>query len=136
VVLGTIEDMQTSNTKRPWTIRGGLALGALAVLGACGGGTAEEVASSVVVTIVADGGVGTYDPADVRVATGGTVEWVNESGYVHNVVFGDDDGIEPSPLFTDDERWSTTFPEAGSYSYICTLHPTMTGSVEVVDVDR
>ncbi len=111
--------------------------GAAALIAAAGGlsGCAnnEPVAANPAVLeieIMRDGGVGHYHPPVGAVAVGGTVIWTNRSGVVHNVVF-DDDRVPDSPLFEDGERFEAVFETAGSYRYLCTLHPAMTGRIDV-----
>jgi LPXTG-motif cell wall-anchored protein len=72
-----------------------------------------------------------FDPTALTVKVGDTIQWINngtdEDG--HNVV---GDGLA-SPVLHTGESYSFTFSEAGSFSYICTIHPKMTGTVEVID---
>jgi plastocyanin len=71
----------------------------------------------------------TFDPDVVTIPVGGKVLWVG-SGVVHNVAFGSPDA--PSGC----GNWSfgdclRTFPVAGIFDYLCTLHPGMVGRVTV-----
>lgn len=68
-----------------------------------------------------------YVPADVEVAVGGTLEFVNDGRVDHNVIDVDgafdsrDGGVgdhEPG------EVWSHTFTESGAYIIYCSLHAT------------
>jgi plastocyanin len=72
-----------------------------------------------------------FDPGPLTVKTGDTVTWTNlgtaEEG--HDVV---GDGLE-SPTLHTGESYSHTFNTAGTFSYICSIHPDMKGSVEVLD---
>jgi plastocyanin len=36
-----------------------------------------------------------------------------------------------SPTLSKGKKWSHTFAEAGTFDYLCTLHPAMKGTVEV-----
>jgi plastocyanin len=94
------------------------------------GGTGSGAPQNADVVIMADSAVGHYHPANIAVAAGGTVTWMNRSGVVHNVVFTDT-AIPASPLMNNNVDHAITFPEPGSYAYLCTLHPTMTGVVNV-----
>jgi plastocyanin len=73
-----------------------------------------------------------FDPTAVTVKVGDTVQWINngtaEEG--HNVV--DEDFFQSQTLHTGDS-FGFTFDIAGTYNYVCTLHPKMTGTVEVID---
>jgi plastocyanin len=74
-------------------------------------------------------GSNTFDPKDVVVAIGGTVSW--NFAALHNVTFqtaGSPANITDRSTGSD----SRTFPVAGTYNYICTIHGgSMSGSVRV-----
>jgi plastocyanin len=70
-----------------------------------------------------------FEPDSVTIAVGGTVTWRWPGGPVPHDVVGDGFGTE---LQTDGE-YSHTFTEAGTYPYVCSIHATMTGVVEVVE---
>ena len=70
-----------------------------------------------------------WDPKTLEVARGDTVEWVNADVVPHNVrqdkhVFWSRN-LPPGASF----RWTAT--RRGTFPYRCTLHPEMTGHVEV-----
>ena len=69
-----------------------------------------------------------FTPANIQVSAGTTVTWTWAQGAVtHNVTFADGttSGDQASGTY------SRTFSTAGTFSYQCTLHPGMTGSVVV-----
>lgn len=103
-----------------------LAVGVASLLAGCGSeedpAAPQEDAGSVSVAI-ADFKFG--EP--VRVAAGGSVEWVNEDSAPHNAV-GDD--FKTADLEKGD-RDSVVFDEPGTYDYVCTFHPFMKGSLVV-----
>ena len=68
-----------------------------------------------------------FSPSPVDVLPGETVEWTNVSERRHTVT-ADDDSFDSGDLFGGD-RFSVSFPEAGSYPYHCTVHPGMVGEV-------
>jgi plastocyanin len=72
-----------------------------------------------------------FSPATVRVATGGTVTWVFQS-LGHNVTF-DDVANAPEDIGGVNANTSIarTFSTNGTYPYHCTIHPGMTGTVQV-----
>lgn len=72
-----------------------------------------------------------FSPSEVTVRTGGTVTWTNTDGShtVTDRAGGFDSGIFDSGTFAQ------TFGTSGTYDYLCTLHPEMTGRVLVVDSD-
>jgi plastocyanin len=72
-----------------------------------------------------------YQPDPVVVQTGGKVIWRNQDTAPHTAT-------------ADDESWDTgtiekgkigseTFKETGTFTYYCEIHPTMHGTVEVVE---
>jgi plastocyanin len=71
-----------------------------------------------------------YSPAALTVNTGDSVTWTNKDKAPegHDVT---GDGLD-SGLMNQGDTYSFTFNSAGSYSYICTIHPSMTGTVEVL----
>jgi len=70
-----------------------------------------------------------FTPAELTVPVGATVTWRNRHGANHDVVA--DDGTFASPLFGTGESWSFTFTEPGTYPYICSIHPSMRGTIIV-----
>lgn len=70
-----------------------------------------------------------FNPATVSVALGGTVTWTNRDDIPHTVVSADK--VFKSKVLDTDEKFSYTFTKAGNYSYFCSIHPKMTGTVVV-----
>ncbi|HEX7789161.1 MAG TPA: cupredoxin family copper-binding protein [Afipia sp.] len=71
----------------------------------------------------------TFTPAELTVATGTTVTWVNHDDIPHSVV-EKDKKFRSKALDTDDS-YSFTFTAAGTFDYFCGLHPHMVGKVIV-----
>lgn len=72
-----------------------------------------------------------FTPATVRVATGGTVTWVFQS-LGHNVTFDATSGApEDIPGVNSNASIARTFTTNGTFPYHCTIHPGMTGTVQV-----
>jgi plastocyanin len=99
-----------------------------------GGGGSEEV-------IVGPGGNLVYEPEDLQVTPGTTVNFVWDSDG-HNVVpdsqpeGADWDGTgDASQLFDTGYEYSHTFETLGTYEYVCTPHASagMVGTIEVVE---
>jgi plastocyanin len=70
-----------------------------------------------------------FSPATITVKAGATVVWTNNDSVDHTVTF-DGGQISSSDLGTND-TFSHTFLTAGTYHYICTIHPFMHGTLIV-----
>lgn len=70
----------------------------------------------------------TYSPSRVVVKPGDTVIWTNQDSVQHDVA-GDENF--KGPLLRRGQSFSYTFTEVGTYDYICTPHPYMTGTIVV-----
>jgi plastocyanin len=71
-----------------------------------------------------------YDPDPVTIEEGGKVIWQNEDSAPHTATA--EDGSFDTGTLEEGKLKSETFKEPGSYPYICSIHPDMTGTVEVV----
>jgi plastocyanin len=72
-----------------------------------------------------------YEPDPVVVQAGGKVTWQNEDTAPHTATA--DDGSFDTGTIDKGKTGSATFKEAGTFTYICEIHPTMHGTVEVVE---
>jgi len=76
-----------------------------------------------------------YDPADITINAGDTVEWINSDTAAHTVTGGSPSegpsGVFDSSLVMAGATYAFTFDDAGSYDYFCMVHPWMVGSVTV-----
>jgi len=73
----------------------------------------------------------TYQPDPVVVQIGGKVIWQNQDTAPHTAT-ADDGGFDTGTI-EKGKLGSETFKEAGTFTYFCEIHPTMHGSVEVVE---
>ena len=72
-----------------------------------------------------------YVPADVEVAVGGSLEFVNDGRVDHNVIDVDGEFDSRDGGVGDHkpgESWSHTFTEPGVHSIYCSLHATRNNS--------
>ena len=70
-----------------------------------------------------------FAPVTLTVPAGTTVTWTNRDEEPHTVVAKD--GSFHSPSLDTKGTYSFTFTKAGSFDYICSIHPFMTGTVVV-----
>ncbi len=71
-----------------------------------------------------------FEPQDVDVTTGGTVVWTHDGSALHTVKW--EDGEPESEQLNAGDTYERTFDAAGSFPYVCGLHPTtMTGTITV-----
>jgi plastocyanin len=71
----------------------------------------------------------TFSPTPLTVKAGTTVTWVNHDDIPHSIVCPDLK-VKSHPLDTDDS-FAYKFEQAGTYDYLCGLHPHMHGQVVV-----
>jgi plastocyanin len=72
-----------------------------------------------------------YEPDPVVVQVGGKVTWQNEDTAPHTATA--DDGSFDTGTIEKGKLGSATFKQAGTFTYFCEIHPTMHGTVEVVE---
>lgn len=90
---------------------------------------ATEAATSAV-TIVD----GSFGPGTVTVARGTTVTWTNQGSQQHDVTPDTETaGFQQSELLSNGDSYSVTFNTPGTYTYHCSPHPEMTGTVVVTE---
>lgn len=89
-------------------------------------GPAEATSHSVTIKQYA------YGPGSLTVKQGDTVTWTNQDTAAHDVVVTSGPVSFRSPMLDQGESWSYTFTTPGAYSYTCSVHPDMRGSVTAV----
>jgi plastocyanin len=72
-----------------------------------------------------------YGPDPVTVQVGGKVTWQNEDTAPHTATA--DDGSFDTGTIEQGKIKSETFKQPGTFTYFCEIHPTMHGTVEVVE---
>jgi plastocyanin len=73
----------------------------------------------------------TYQPDPVAVQVDGKVIWQNQDTAPHTATA--DDGSFDTGTIEKGKLGSATFKEPGTFTYFCEIHPTMHGTVEVVE---
>lgn len=72
-----------------------------------------------------------FRPAVVTIAKGTTVVWVNKDDDVHTIKSKTGPEAFSSPALPTGSRYGFTFKRAGTYRYICSVHPYMHGVIVV-----
>ena len=103
-----------------------LAVFGLAVLAPC----VPAPAAPTVHTILIDGM--RFIPQTVEVRRGDTVVWRNKDPFPHTATAATASAGGPaSPAIAAGASWTYKAVKSGNYSYVCTLHTTMTGLLVV-----
>ena len=100
-----------------------LALGACGTSGASTAATSDDAAGRPTVTIQDLA----FEPESLTVEAGDTVTWTWDDGAIEHDVAGD--GFRSEVM--SEGSFRHRFDEPGTYEYVCTLHPNMTGTIEV-----
>jgi plastocyanin len=105
-----------------------------------GGPTATPSAATngevVEISVATDaGGALTFDPGEITVPAGATVRltFTNRATVPHNLTFDDPIGAATDTVIDpgDSQTIEFTAPEPGEYTFVCTLHPGMEGTLLV-----
>lgn len=72
-----------------------------------------------------------FSPGSVTVGIGDTVTWTNNQAGVPHTVTSDTAGVMDSGTLASGATYAKTFDAAGTFTYFCAIHPTMTGTVIV-----
>jgi plastocyanin len=72
-----------------------------------------------------------FTPAAIKVAAGATVTWTNSDNTAHNVTFAATANSIKTSDFTSGSATLQMPAAAGTYTYRCTLHSGMNGTVTV-----
>jgi plastocyanin len=114
---------------------GGATTAGAAATTAAGGGAATTAASGGGAPAAGAGAVTikdfAFDPGDVTVAKGTTVTWKNDDSATHRIKSGD--GSFDSEDLKNGDSFEHTFDTAGTFDYICGIHPSMKGKVTVTE---
>ena len=76
-----------------------------------------------------------FNPQTVTVSKGATVKWVNRDSVAHDVTKREGPGGDftsgPPGGMQQGDTYSHKFATAGTFQYVCTVHPGMEGTVTV-----
>jgi plastocyanin len=70
-----------------------------------------------------------FAPLSLSVTAGSTVTWTNKDDEPHTVV--SDSGLFRSAAMDTNESFSFRFDKPGTYTYACSIHPRMVGTIVV-----
>jgi amicyanin len=71
-----------------------------------------------------------FQPATITITAGDSVTWTNRDIVVHTAT--STSGAFDSGELAEGDSYRVTFTEPGTFDYLCTPHPSMTGRVVVV----
>ncbi|HEY6607824.1 MAG TPA: cupredoxin family copper-binding protein [Candidatus Limnocylindria bacterium] len=71
-----------------------------------------------------------FGPQELTITAGDTVTWTNEDAMVHTATSVN--GAFDSGDLAQGASYSLTFTSPGTYDYLCTPHPSMTGRIVVL----
>jgi plastocyanin len=94
--------------------------------GQLSGLTSAAVAAPATHTVTIDGLK--FEPDPLIVNRGDTIVWVNKDPFPHTVTAK---GAFDSHEIAAGKSWKYVAKKAGEYSYVCTLHPNMQGTLTV-----
>jgi plastocyanin len=72
-----------------------------------------------------------FDPKDVTIKPGATVRWTNTGTDKDGHTVTADDGSYDSGVLKEGDTYTHTYDAEGTFSYICSVHPNMKGTVVV-----
>jgi plastocyanin len=82
-------------------------------------------------TIVMEGT--SFKPARLTITLGDSVTWVNKDFFPHTATAAD---AFDSGIIAAGSSWTHTPRTRGAFDYVCTLHPTMRGALQVQEPRR
>jgi plastocyanin len=94
-----------------------------------GGGGEDDGGGAAGGTEVSMEGIA-FVPPELSVGVGDTVTWTNNDTVGHDVTGDSFSSGEPGAMAGGD-TFEHTFDEAGTFDYVCTVHPGMEGTVAV-----
>jgi plastocyanin len=101
---------------------------ALPLVCGCGSGAPSATTSGPSTHTVVMDGTG-FEPANLKIKTGDTVEWVNKDPFPHTAT-SKERGFDSKEIDAG-KSWKHTFSAKGEFPYACTLHPTMKATLSV-----
>ena len=74
-----------------------------------------------------------FNPPSLTIKKGSIVRWVNNDAVAHTVIFTKKSGITcGTGIMSSTQSCSVKFDNPGTYTYTCSIHPSMQGTIVVV----
>lgn len=73
-----------------------------------------------------------FDPDVLEIQVGDSIRWTNDDSFNHTTT--SNSGVWDSGNLSQGASFVFQFTEAGSFDYICTIHPSMTGMITVTEL--
>ena len=106
-------------------------MGVMVVVLALGLGTISSVSQAAETSVSIQNL--SFQPADLSINLGDTVTWTNDDPEDHTVTAAQPSGAFDSRTLVPGAKFSQTFNQAGTYTYVCRLHHNMDGRIRVID---
>lgn len=85
--------------------------------------TANVYAETFTVKMGSDKGALVFEPKNITIKAGDTIQWINNKAYPHNIVVQGEAELSHKKLLVKPAATvESTFTAAGEYSYYCTPH--------------
>jgi plastocyanin len=116
-----------------------LTIAALSLVAACGGGGGSDAPINPIIPSTPAAPIATtavslqndtFNPKDIVVSPSAVVTFTNTDRIAHNVTFANQN-IASITDWTSGDRTATMPAAPGTYSYTCTIHAGMSGTVKV-----
>ena len=113
-----------------------VAVGASLIVSACGSDSSSptapgtSTAADVTVTIQSNNGSNSYAPSPASMRAGQTIAWRNADFIAHTAT-QDGAGFNTGTLAAGATSAATMMSTAGTFTYHCTIHPGMVGTINV-----
>ena len=113
-----------------------MAVGVSLVVSACGSDSSSPTApgtstpADVTVTIQSNSGSNSYAPNPATMRVGQTIAWRNADSIAHTST-QDNGGFNTGTVAAGATRAATMMSTAGTFTYHCTIHPGMVGTLTV-----
>ena len=101
---------------------------AAALLAGAGGVAAQQLATAPARIEIRDFA---FAPGTLTIPAGTSVTWVNQDDEPHTVTGTGPQNLFKSPGLDGGDSFSVRFDKPGTYTYICTIHPHMHGTIVV-----